>query len=226
MTATAAPRGFPAQEYPAPKYPDELKAIINDGVVAEERTFVRPLIAHYTDGHVEGIDEEGYGGFPGGLVDVTTKSGGNDFEGNIRSTMEHDALTGSNLVNTEIGTEVAGRVDVEGEARGPIVRNELFYFVSGKFVRQNRQALNHLTATEGKYSPIKEEGSEEKLFGKLTWNPGLTHSLELSAGYTNQSADNFELTGFEAEGVPQGRRERSLEGLPFPEGTVNDEDIV
>ncbi|MFO7811691.1 MAG: choice-of-anchor O protein [Pelovirga sp.] len=30
-----------------------------------DRTFARPLIGHYTDGHVEGIDEEGYGGFPG-----------------------------------------------------------------------------------------------------------------------------------------------------------------
>jgi len=31
----------------------------------ETRFEARPLIAHYTDGHVEGIDEEGYGGFPG-----------------------------------------------------------------------------------------------------------------------------------------------------------------
>lgn len=29
------------------------------------RTEARPLIAHYTDGHVESIDEDGYGGFPG-----------------------------------------------------------------------------------------------------------------------------------------------------------------
>ncbi len=142
-----------------------------------------------------------YGGFQGGLVDVTTKSGGNDFEGSIRSTMEHDALTGSNLVGTEIGTEVVGRLDVEGEARGPIIRNQLFYFVSGKYVTQDRQALNHLRGVEGKYAPIFQEGTEQKVFGKLTWNPGLTHSLEVSGGYTNNQADNHELTGFEAEGA-------------------------
>ena len=33
--------------------------------IEADRTFARPLIAHYTDGHVEYIDEEGYGGFPG-----------------------------------------------------------------------------------------------------------------------------------------------------------------
>jgi hypothetical protein len=33
--------------------------------VLEDREYVQPLIVHYTDGHVEFIDEEGYGGFPG-----------------------------------------------------------------------------------------------------------------------------------------------------------------
>ena len=36
-----------------------------DGTLIETREYARPLISHYTDGHVEGIDEEGYGGFPG-----------------------------------------------------------------------------------------------------------------------------------------------------------------
>ncbi len=36
-----------------------------DATLIETRVFARPLISHYTDGHVEGVDEEGYGGFPG-----------------------------------------------------------------------------------------------------------------------------------------------------------------
>ena len=36
-----------------------------DGAVVETREYARPLIAHYIDGHVESIEEEGYGGFPG-----------------------------------------------------------------------------------------------------------------------------------------------------------------
>ncbi len=127
-----------------------------------------------------------YGGFQGGLVDVTTKSGGNDFQASIRSTMEHDALTGTNLVRTEIGTEVVGRQDVEGEAGVPSFETELFYFVSGKYVNQDRQALNHLKGVRGVSLPSLRRGAEQKVFGKLTWTPGLTHQLELSGGYTEQ----------------------------------------
>jgi hypothetical protein len=36
-----------------------------DGTLVETREYVRPLIGYYTDGDVEYIDEEGYGGFPG-----------------------------------------------------------------------------------------------------------------------------------------------------------------
>ena len=40
--------------------------IINaDGAVVETREYAQPLIVHYTDGHVEFIEEEFYGGFPG-----------------------------------------------------------------------------------------------------------------------------------------------------------------
>ncbi len=142
-----------------------------------------------------------YGGFQGGLVDVVTKTGDNVFQGNIRSIFESDALNNTNLVNTEIGTEVMARQDLEGEVRGPLIRDRLFYYLSGKYMNQDRKALNHLVQLDRKYAPIAEERGEEKLFGKLTWTPGPTHQFEISGAYTNTHADNFELTGFEAAGA-------------------------
>ena len=44
---------------------DGIEYIDADGNPVETRFVARPLVAHYSDGHVEGIDEEGYGGFPG-----------------------------------------------------------------------------------------------------------------------------------------------------------------
>ena len=39
---------------------------VDEGTIPQEtRLYTRPLITHYTDGHVEGIEDEGYGGFPG-----------------------------------------------------------------------------------------------------------------------------------------------------------------
>lgn len=142
-----------------------------------------------------------YGGFQGGLVDVVTKQGTNDFQGFFRSTFEHDALTGTNLVNTEIGREVTDRVDLEGEVRGPVIRDRLFYYLSAKRVSQDSRALNHLSQTDGKHTPIQEERTESKLFGKLTWTPGPKHQLEISGAFTDTEADNFGITGFEAPGA-------------------------
>jgi hypothetical protein len=142
-----------------------------------------------------------YGGFQGGLIDVITKTGTNVLQGSIRTTFENDFLTGSNLVSTEIGTEVVNRQDVEGEVRGPIVRDRLFYFLSGKYVGQKQRALNHLPQLEQKYAPIFEDRSEGKFFGKLTWTPAHSSKFELSGAYTDIRADNFDITGFEAEGA-------------------------
>jgi hypothetical protein len=139
-----------------------------------------------------------YGGFQGGLVDVITKSGTNDLQGSVRSIFENDLLNNTNLVNTEIGTEVVARQDLEGEIRGPLIRDHLFYFLSGKYVNQDRKALNHLVQIDQKFAPVVEERGEEKLFGKLTWTPGPSHQVEVSGAFTNIHADNFEITGFEA----------------------------
>jgi len=142
-----------------------------------------------------------FGGFQGGLIDVFTKRGTNRFQGNVRSSLEHNALNNTNLVSTEIGTEVAARYDVEGEVRGPIVRDHLFYYLSGRRVLQDRRALNHLTMLEGRYSPVLEERAETKTFGKLTWIPLPTRTVELSGAYTDTRADNFGMTGYEAPGA-------------------------
>ena len=142
-----------------------------------------------------------YGGFQGGLIDVVTKRGSNTFQGFLQTSFEHDLITGSNLVSTEIGREVTGRMDLEGEARGPLLRDRLYYYVSGKRAAETSQALNHLRQVDGRYAPIQEERSETKFFGKLTWNPGHRHQLEVSGAFTDTEADNFGITGFEAAGA-------------------------
>lgn len=142
-----------------------------------------------------------HGGFQGGLVNVITKTGTNEFQGSFRTGLEHDALNNSNLVNTEIGTEVVGRYDVEGEVRGPLLRDRLFYYLSAKRAGQDRKALNHLRQVDDRYAPFFEERVEDKLFGKLTWTPSPTRSLEASGAFTDTRADNYELTGYEARGA-------------------------
>lgn len=142
-----------------------------------------------------------HGGFQGGQVDVVTKSGSNEFSAMLRTTAEHHSLSASNLVRTEIGSEVDRRVDVEGEVRGPILRDRLFYYLAGGWIERDARFLNHLEGRDERYAPILEERTQRKLFGKLTWEPGSRDRVELSGGFLGTSADNWGMTGYEGAGA-------------------------
>ncbi len=177
-----------------------------DGVAANNPGTGGSLLEPNVD-WIERIDVRGlgagaeYGGFQGGLVDLVTKSGSNLRQGFLRSTYQNDLLASTNLVDTEIGREIAQRVDTEGEVRGPILRDRLFYYLSAKYIQQSSQALNHVHSVEERYAPLQERRAEDKLFAKLTWQPGPRHLLELSGALTDTRADNFEMTGYEGVGA-------------------------
>ncbi|MDH5590022.1 MAG: TonB-dependent receptor, partial [Gemmatimonadota bacterium] len=137
-----------------------------------------------------------YGGFQGGLIDITTKRGSNAFQGTFRTSFENEALNSSNLIDTEIGLEVQGRYDVEGDVAGALVQDRLFFYGSAQHIRQDRRVLNHLRQVDGMFSPSLEEGQESKLFGKLTWIPGPRHEVEASAAYLDTRAENYGATGY------------------------------
>ncbi len=177
-----------------------------DGVAANNPGMGGSLLEPNVD-WIERVDVRGlgagaeYGGFQGGLIDVVTKSGNNLRQGFLRSTYQNDLLASTNLVATEIGREIAQRVDVEGEIRGPLIRDNLFYYMSAKRVQQSSQALNHVRGVEARYTPFDEGRTEDKVFGKLTWNPAPTHLFEVSGAYTDVRSDNYEMTGYEGPGA-------------------------
>ena len=142
-----------------------------------------------------------HGGFQGGQVNIVTKRGTNDFSAMLRTSMENDLLSASNLVRTEIGSEVADRYDVEGEVRGPLVRDRLFYYLGATRVDRSARVLNHLNSVEGKFSPVVEERREHKVFGKLTWAPRTADEIELSAAFLDNRTENYGMTGFEDAGA-------------------------
>ncbi len=142
-----------------------------------------------------------FGGFQGGIVNIVTKSGTNDVTGLFRSSVENAALNRSNLVSTEIGTEVATRYDFEGQVGGPVLRDRLFYFISGERIQRDARVLNHLGIVDGHYSPTQEARSDDKYFGKLTWTPSPSTKAEVSGGYLNVAADNYGMTGYEDAGA-------------------------
>ncbi|HEU0012627.1 MAG TPA: TonB-dependent receptor [Longimicrobium sp.] len=142
-----------------------------------------------------------FGNFQGGLVNIRTKSGTNDFQGAFHGSMESASFTASNLQPFDVGREMHGRMDVEGEVRGPIVKNRLFYFLAGQLVDRDEQVTNHRRGTEDRYLPDLVEWREQKVFGKLSWQPTSRDALTLSGGYIGLEADRWNANGYENEGA-------------------------
>jgi hypothetical protein len=139
-----------------------------------------------------------HGNFQGGLVNMVTKSGTNLREAQFRTSIESHALNASNLEPTEIGSEVQTRQDVEGEVRGPLVRDRLFYYLSGQLIRQDDRFINHLPGHTDRYSPVLSEGIDTKFFGKLTFTPWTRDQIELSIMRNASASDHAGNTGYES----------------------------
>jgi hypothetical protein len=156
---------------------------------------------------VESIEVRGlgaaaeYGNFQGGLVNINTKRGTNDFQGAFRGAVDGAPLTASNLQQYDVAAEMNSRYDLEGELRGPIWRNRIFYYVAGQFIHRDEQVVNHLRQREGFYAPELIDWTEQKFFGKLTVTPTRRDELVASAGYLNSEADRFGSIGYEENGA-------------------------
>ncbi|MGH7475923.1 MAG: TonB-dependent receptor [Longimicrobiales bacterium] len=138
-----------------------------------------------------------YGNFQGGLINIVTKTGSNVFESAFRMSMESHVLNSSNLVPTEIGSEIAARYDAEAEVRGPVFRDRLFYYLAGQFIRRDARAQNHLPGEEAPFLATLEEHQETKFFSKLTWTPTETDLVEVAAGRLDIDAERYGMTGYE-----------------------------
>ncbi len=141
-----------------------------------------------------------YGGFQGGQVNLVTKSGSNQFSAMLRTTLSGDALTGSNLVSSEIGSEIKDRYDFEGEVSGAFLPDRLFYYLGGSSVNRASRFLNHVDFA-GVYAPDLERRKDQKVLGKLTWTPDAADELELSGSFVGTETENYGMTGYEGSGA-------------------------
>jgi hypothetical protein len=77
-----------------------------------------------------GADAE-YGGFTGAAVNLITKSGGNDFSGDVRVFYSDDGLNSSTTPEDTVGEFAQDDLDVSFSLGGPIIRDRVWFFLSG-----------------------------------------------------------------------------------------------
>ncbi len=122
-----------------------------------------------------GADAE-YGGFTGAVVNVVTKSGGNQFHGDVRAYYSGGSLNSDNAPPGVEGTnKLDSDIDVSASVGGAIIQDSLWYFVSA-----NRRDID-VQPFYADNAPIDDRANntEEntRILGKLSWQASNSNKL-------------------------------------------------
>ncbi len=161
-----------------------------DGVVVNETLRNQPSLVFLEDAIEEtktstaAISAE-YGRFAGGVANVITKSGGNDFSGSLRVTFDNDSWR--SLTPYEKGLSDDPRVDTTvptyaATLGGPILKDKLWFFGAAR-LRENTDSATTVF-TNISYDNIVDDKRYE---GKLTW--ALTPKHTLKGAFTKRTRD-------------------------------------
>src|SRR5688572_15650252 len=141
----------------------------------------------------------------GPFIDSVAKSGGNEFHGELVAYGSSDGLEGGNLNDTLRAAGVRsvpklhGMWDYSGAFGGRIIRNKLWFFVSGRSEGYNREILNAFRA-DG--SPILVETDQAFHAEKLQWQVSQQNRV---TGFYHGALD------IQRRGASQFRPEESME---------------
>jgi len=149
------------------------------------------------------------GGGQGGLVEVVTLGGRNVLEGALRTSFESERLNGTNLIAGEVGSELASRRELDGQLRGPLIRDRLHFALFAHVIRRQDQVLNYLTTT-GAFVPQPPSYREERGLAKLTWKPTGSDLIEGSLMARYQDGQCIGQTGYEAVDATERLRQSNV----------------
>jgi len=123
--------------------------------------------------------------FQGALFNVITKSGGNEFSGNIGGYFANDSLQATNTGDLT-GDQVSNALDREYELTasmgGKIIRDKLWWYGSARM-------FNGRTDIFGFPVPVSEKTNSYS--GKLTWQAGQDHRFTANATAWDQDVSHY-----------------------------------
>jgi outer membrane receptor for ferrienterochelin and colicin len=125
--------------------------------------------------------EAEYGRSTGGIINVITKSGGNEFHGDLFGYYDDDSLqadnkhVGETLEGTPLGFT---RDDWGADLGGYIVKDRLWFF--GAYDRVTRKTTNELTTGPFEGDEVESRTVRNLGSGKLTWGFATGHTLVAS----------------------------------------------
>lgn len=165
---------------------------------------LQPPVSWIEEVQVKGLGSGSeLGNFQGGVVNLVTKSGSNRLEGGLRALGESRRLNGSNLIVGEAGSEPAGRAEVDGQLRGPLVRDRLFFAAFGQIVSRDQRVLNQVPEIPASFVPDPPRTTERRFLGKLDWRPSDRDAVTASVARFEATTDRFGQNGFKTTDATQ-----------------------
>ena len=143
-----------------------------------------------------------FGQASGAIVNVITKSGGNEYHGVGSFFLRDDALDSSNSLDpTKTDALPLRRYDYSLAGGGPIIKNRFFFFGSGERITERRQLdftfpdtgnaqVNQLLRAQETPFDTPSRNAETRGFFKLNEQLG-RHQLSQEVNYTNGRVKNF-----------------------------------
>ncbi|HEV7766808.1 MAG TPA: TonB-dependent receptor [Thermoanaerobaculia bacterium] len=123
--------------------------MVNGAVITEGRRnqpqnlFIEDAIQETTI--LSGAVSAEFGRFTGGVVNVITKSGGNELSGSVRDNISNDSWTAKTSATTELSHLDEINHDYEATLGGRIIRDRLWFFVAGRSAQRAEQRQTALT---------------------------------------------------------------------------------
>jgi outer membrane receptor protein involved in Fe transport len=146
-----------------------------NGVVVNENIRGQPQILFIEDAIQEttsasaGVSAE-FGRFTGGVVNVITKSGGNDFSGSLRVGFTNQKWEGTTPLTVTRTDDIVPLY--EATLGGPILRDRLWFFAAGRDFESS--STNNTSTTNIPYTIGRDQKRYE---GKLTFSLTQSHTL-------------------------------------------------
>ena len=132
-----------------------------------------------------------YGRFQGGVINATTKSGGNTFDGQVRVDLDKQSWNSKSPYSLEQQSSDLNKT-YSATIGGPILKDRLWFFVGGRTIPAT-STTNNTSATGQAYTTdANEDRYQIKLSGAITSN----HIVE--ASYLNYARDTTGRAGLPA----------------------------
>ena len=151
-----------------------------------------------------------FGHASGGVVNVITRSGGNDIHGLASVYLRNSAVDSSDIPGTSVPH--LGRWDYDAALGGAIVKDKVFWFASAERIGKEHRQLNFVPPPNAPAVVLANENTydtpaiddETRVFGKLSEIFG-KHSIAEEFNYTNAHIGNFNPLSPQPLCLPRGR---------------------